>query len=70
MDAVDADGRGPLHHAVESGSYEVVMWVMEECRDVCPQDYNGVTPLHIAIENDYMDIGAPPLTQQVWAAVH
>jgi hypothetical protein len=60
MDAVDSQGRGPLHHAVESGSYEAVMWVMEECRDVSPQDAAGVTPLHIAIEHDYMDIGASP----------
>jgi ankyrin repeat protein len=60
MDAVDSQGRGPLHHAVESGSYEAVMWVMEECRDVSPHDAAGITPLHIAIEHDYMDIGAPP----------
>jgi hypothetical protein len=36
------------------------MWVMEECRDVSPHDAAGITPLHIAIEHDYMDIGAPP----------
>jgi len=32
---------------------------MDECRSTDVPDSAGVTPLHIAIQNDFVDIGEP-----------
>lgn len=62
LESVDRAGRGALHRAVESGNYDIVLWIMDECRDVNPRDALGTTPVHIAIQKDFMDIGTLPIT--------
>ncbi|PIL35631.1 transporter [Ganoderma sinense ZZ0214-1] len=48
VEAVDDDGRTPLHWAASSGSVDIVRYLIDEKADVNLGDSGGWTPLHIA----------------------
>ncbi|KAK7058628.1 putative ankyrin-repeat protein [Paramarasmius palmivorus] len=49
VNAVDADGRTPLHWAASSGSLDIVRILLEHDAEVDKPDASGWTALHIAV---------------------
>lgn len=55
LDVKDANGRGALHFAAQSGKDEVCRFLVEELRlPVDPQDNDGETPLIHAVRQGYL----------------
>ncbi|KAF7977136.1 hypothetical protein HWV62_4537 [Athelia sp. TMB] len=48
VNAVDVDGRTPLHWAASSGSIDIVRYLIDQKAEVDKADGSGWTPLHIA----------------------
>jgi len=56
INAVDADGRTPLHWAASSGSFEIASFLIDKNAKVDEPDNSGWTPLHIAVSAGREDI--------------
>jgi 26S proteasome non-ATPase regulatory subunit 10 len=56
VDAVDADGRTPLHWAASSGSLDVARFLIDQNAEVDKPDSSGWTSLHIAVSAGRDDI--------------
>ncbi|XP_055304995.1 ankyrin repeat, PH and SEC7 domain containing protein secG-like isoform X2 [Sitodiplosis mosellana] len=46
----DENGNSPIHHAVKDGNETAVWMLVKSGVDLNPQNINGSTPLHIAVE--------------------
>ncbi|CCM04321.1 uncharacterized protein FIBRA_06492 [Fibroporia radiculosa] len=56
VNALDADGRAPLHWAASSGAIDVVRDLLDRKAEVNLGDTNGWTPLHIAASAGSEDV--------------
>ena len=45
-----------LHYAAILNDLEIYKLIVENIEDKYPQDQMGITPLHIAVENDHLEI--------------
>ncbi|KAH9902976.1 ankyrin repeat-containing domain protein [Cubamyces lactineus] len=48
VNAIDEDGRTPLHWAASSGSVDIARYLIDQGADVNRGDSGGWSPLHIA----------------------
>ncbi|TDL25830.1 ankyrin [Rickenella mellea] len=48
VNALDSDGRTPLHWAASSGSKDIVIYLIDHKAEIDKQDSSGWTPLHIS----------------------
>ena len=51
VEAVDSNGRTALHYAVSNAEADVMILLVEHGADINAQDKDGVSPLHLAIED-------------------
>jgi len=56
VDAIDVDGRAPLHWAASSGSFEIASFLVDKGAQVNVKDSSGWTPLHIAVSAGHLNI--------------
>ncbi|EJF64724.1 ankyrin, partial [Dichomitus squalens LYAD-421 SS1] len=56
VNAIDDDGRTPLHWAASSGSVDIVRFLIDQKADVNRGDSGGWTPLHIASSGGFDDV--------------
>ncbi|CDO74938.1 hypothetical protein BN946_scf184945.g10 [Trametes cinnabarina] len=56
VNAVDEDGRTPLHWAASSGSEDIVRYLVDQGADVNRGDGGGWTPLHIAASGGFDEV--------------
>jgi ankyrin repeat protein len=46
-----------LHGATSFGQLAMAEWLIEHGADINPSDFNGKTPLRVAVESDHKDVG-------------
>ncbi|KAL7279159.1 hypothetical protein ACG7TL_006999 [Trametes sanguinea] len=56
VNAVDEDGRTPLHWAASSGSEDIARYLIDQGADVNRGDGGGWTPLHIAASGGFDEV--------------
>lgn len=56
VESPDAEGMGPLHHAVKAGKTDAVRWLLQHAARVNATDAAGWTPLHLAAQDGWLDV--------------
>ncbi len=64
IDARDAEGRSPLHKAIDSGSAAFAQMMIEKGADIDAQDADGWAPLHYAAGAGQKEVAAALLAKQ------